>query len=590
MPNYSLVINSKFRPFSYAELAQPVAMSTQAHQEIENAYGDLNTKASIWEEMANEQTDPNAYKMYKTYANDLKAQADRLAKEGLNTTSRRDMLNMRARYSKEITPIENAYTARANEIKEQTAGRAQGIVYEGDASVASLDRYLKDPAIKYRFANSQEGFKRLASAATAISKELREYGRGKKLDAYTNTWLQQHGYKSTEIEQAIRDIDGALRGDGNVRGTNVLQSLLANEMQTAGVNDWNIAAKMDYYNRVAPALYQAAGQTNVTTFEDYGAKLRAQESMQRRLKALDNNQNTLTGYGLNPINIYSTREFDKIKNRIKEFSDFFYKDKNGNYRMNQKGLKAYYATGKVAGDVMVTPEGTTIRTAKIGKGVNDYSDFRKFIDSLGGAKYIKDGKMSPGNLGNLWSNYIGKLNAKDKYDAMKYTEYVEDLPRTKQFQDTYKGKLSRALGNIDYLQEVDLDSKSGTWETIGKLKKSDIMSDDYQIIARVPTEIGTKKKPNKPTTTLLIMDKDGNTRRFISPSGIHTTAENARDAAIINKLYIQRRLQDPNLSDMDRLKLERFYEQQNQLQYMYGMQLDYVNAIEDQKSKPFYNP
>lgn len=277
MPNYSLILDTKFKPFSYAEMLAPVAAATQAHQALEEEYGNLATKANVWEEMANEQTDPHAYKMYKTYSDDLKARAEQLMRYGLNASSRKGMLDMRARYSKEIVPIENAYKARDAEIKEQLAGRAQGMVYEGDAAISSLDRYLDNPSIKYRYANSQEGFKRLATAADAISKELIKSISTGRLDSYTKLWLQQHGYASSEISQAITDIEGALRGDGNVRGNNVLTSLLANEMQTSGVNDWtNKAAIMDYYNRVAPALYRAVGQTNVSTYEDYGARLAAQ--------------------------------------------------------------------------------------------------------------------------------------------------------------------------------------------------------------------------------------------------------------------------------------------------------------------------
>ena len=44
--NY-IVINSKFKPFSYAEMLQPVQMATLAHQEIENEYADLATKANV---------------------------------------------------------------------------------------------------------------------------------------------------------------------------------------------------------------------------------------------------------------------------------------------------------------------------------------------------------------------------------------------------------------------------------------------------------------------------------------------------------------------------------------------------------------
>lgn len=69
--------------------------------------------------MANEQTDPEAYRMYKTYSDDLEARAEDLMRNGLNSTSRRGMLNMRARYSKEIVPIETAYKRREELAAEQ---------------------------------------------------------------------------------------------------------------------------------------------------------------------------------------------------------------------------------------------------------------------------------------------------------------------------------------------------------------------------------------------------------------------------------------------------------------------------------------
>lgn len=150
MANY-IVSGSKFRPFSYAEMLQPVQSATVAHQELENQYGELATKASVWEEMANEQTDPYAYKMYKTYANDLEEQAGRLAREGLNAASRKDMFNMRARYSKEITPIEQAYTARQKQAEEQQKALLQDptLMLSRRAATTSLDDYIRNPQLAY---------------------------------------------------------------------------------------------------------------------------------------------------------------------------------------------------------------------------------------------------------------------------------------------------------------------------------------------------------------------------------------------------------------------------------------------------------
>lgn len=309
--NYGLVVDSRFKARSFDDLIKPLAMYTQEYNALEQGINELDTKASIWENMANEQTDRDAYNMYKNYADDLRNAADQLASQGLSKMSRPALMALKSRYSKEIVPIEQAYQNRAEEIKEQRAGRAKGMVYEGDASTASLDRYLSNPSIRYGMANAQEGFQRVATAATALSKKLREngYGRGKALDGFTKTWLQEHGYRDNEVNQAIADIEGALRGNGNVRGTTILTNILANEMQTAGVNNWNEAAKMDYYNRIAPALYQAVGQTQVGTYQDQGALMAAQLAKQKELARY---QKTLEG-PQEPENPYYERGFSVLE-------------------------------------------------------------------------------------------------------------------------------------------------------------------------------------------------------------------------------------------------------------------------------------
>lgn len=173
MANY-IVSGSKFRPFSYAEMLQPVQSATVAHQELENQYGEFATKASVWEEMANEQTDPYAYKMYKTYANDLEEQVGQLAREGLNAASRKNMLNMRARYSGEITPIEQAYNQRSKLAEEQRKLRAANpsIMFDRDFSSISLDDLLDNPELSYTSVSGDDLYKKGKEAAISASSRM----------------------------------------------------------------------------------------------------------------------------------------------------------------------------------------------------------------------------------------------------------------------------------------------------------------------------------------------------------------------------------------------------------------------------------
>ena len=52
---YSLILDTKFKPFSYEELLKAPVMQTQEHQALAAELSDLDVKSSIWDNMANEQ-------------------------------------------------------------------------------------------------------------------------------------------------------------------------------------------------------------------------------------------------------------------------------------------------------------------------------------------------------------------------------------------------------------------------------------------------------------------------------------------------------------------------------------------------------
>lgn len=174
MANYSLVVNSKFQPFSFDRYLQPYQIYGQNYKEIEEQYTDLSTKAGIWDGLANKQTDPHTYKMYKTYANDLENQASQLASEGLNAVSRKNMLNMRARYSKEIIPVEQAYNQRSKLAEEQRKLRAANpsIMFDRDFSSISLDGLLDNPELSYTSVSGDDLYKKGKEAAISASSRM----------------------------------------------------------------------------------------------------------------------------------------------------------------------------------------------------------------------------------------------------------------------------------------------------------------------------------------------------------------------------------------------------------------------------------
>ena len=592
MANYSLVINSQFKPFSYQEMLAPTLMATQAHQELENQYGELATKASIWEEIANEQTDPYAYKMYKTYANDLEEQAGQLAREGLNAASRRDMLNMRARYSKEITPIEQAYATRQRQAEQQQQALLQDptLMLSRRASTTSLDDYIRNPQLAYDAYSGKLIAAQAAQAASALAKEMQEKPRKWRSilgNSYYETMMQK-GFSSQAVLQAIQD---------NPNAAPQLTRIIEDAINSSGVRNWGdqatIARAIDYAKQ---GLWNAVGETQYQILDNWRAKMAEQEAMQKRSEAraaarAQQQQASINGLELNPSNIYNDRELSKdekdYRSNLKNYSKYFYRDAQGRLRMTWTGWQEYNrnATPKV------TVAGSGSGTAALMNAETQLSHskkftptaFRKFMDSIGAYNTTK-GKWQPGKLGNVWGRYASDspMAKTARYDATKTAEYIYDVPASDEYQNNFKSKLSRAIGSSGMLEEVDYNPKTNKWEATGKtLPFSEFDTKDYKLVSRVPSEIGT--------TWFIKKDKE-TAKRYRAVPGVHTTAEAGRDEAITQMLITQRLLQNPHLTPQQREKLERHYDNLTQQQIMFESQLDLTNQTSTQNINPYYVP
>lgn len=585
MANYSLVVNSKFQPFSFERYIQPYQMYGEAYKEIENQYGELATKASVWEEMANEQTDPYAYKMYKTYANDLEEQAGQLAREGLNAASRRDMLNMRARYSKEITPIEQAYTARQKQAEEQQKALLQDptLMLSRRAATTSLDDYIRNPQLAYESYSGKLITAQAASAASALAKEMQEKPRKWRSilgNSYYETMMQK-GFSSQAVLQAIQD---------NPNAAPQLTRIVEDVINSSGVRNWGdqatIAKAIDYAKQ---GLWSAVGDTQYQTLQNQEYL----NPLQRAQMAKLGKETPTKGLALNPSNIYSSRELNEAEktynDNIRKFSDYFYTDAQGRTRLSEKGMAEYRRNDAPK----VTSTGSGSGTARLmnveTQMQNDNrfvpTEFRKFMDSIGmNPKQADIDNWNDIAIGNLWQKYVKEdpVAKTARYDATKTSEYIYDVPQSPTYQQNYKAKLSRVIDSTEEFKEVEYDSKSNQWVPTGEtLSFADFDTDDYNVIARAPSELGT---------TLFIKKKGEKSKRYLAPPGINITAEGGRDQAISEMLSVQRMLLNPSLTQQQREKLEKYYDDLAQQQIMFESQLDITNETKNQSLNPYYIP
>lgn len=416
MANYSLVANSQFKARSFDDLLRPYAMYTQEYRAQEDAIADLATKADIWAGLANEQTDPVAHAQYINYANALKDQAAIIADRGLDPSSRQAMLNLKRRYSSEIVPIEQAYTARKAQAEEQRKALLQNptLMMSRRADATSLDRYMENPNLGYESYSGALLTQQAGQAAATIAKELRDYGKGKPLDGFTKTWLQQHGYTAGEVAFAINH-------PNDPRASSVLNTIVNNVIADSGMADWADNKTLNQaYNYARQGLWQAVGQTQVGTYTDQAAVMAAQEAMQKRAEARAAARQQQLQLSLTPNfdrrNVRTSKEVRDIAQEAKDwenYGQYFRKKANGNWEMTPEGRRKSL---------------TNTHGYSSGRGIkyNEYTtdnDFGRFIKKHGLTE-MYHGRTGKGQSTNI-DRLISRIN--NAYDTNTATEYLRGI-------------------------------------------------------------------------------------------------------------------------------------------------------------------
>lgn len=255
----SLVIGSKFRPFSYSEMLAPIEVATTEHRAIEEGLGEMSAKAGMWDKLANQQSDPIAYAQYKTYADDLTKQADLLARQGLTPESRRGLLDMKRRYSNEITPIEVAATKREELTKAQREAiqKDPSLMFNIDYGTASLDDLINNPNATYNTISGSELSKRASMMASNLAKTIQENPQYQSiLGGQYFQQMQQLGYTPQQVMQTIMNDPNA---------PSELKQVADTVWQEAGLDTWDQATQTRARDYINAGLYDAIGTQKFDT-------------------------------------------------------------------------------------------------------------------------------------------------------------------------------------------------------------------------------------------------------------------------------------------------------------------------------------
>lgn len=264
MANYSFISNAKFRPFSYQEMLQPLQAYTNEYNTIQEGMGELSTKAGVFEKLANEQTDPKTYAMYKQYSNDLAKQAESLAKQGLTPGSRQGLMEMKKRYSSEIVPIEAALSKREELTKAQREAiqRDPSLMFDVNYGMVSLDDLVNNPNATYNTISGTELTKRSAQMAQNLAKTIQSNPQYKSiLGGQYFQQMQQMGYTPQQIMQTIMN-------DPNAPAE--LRQVADTVYKEAGLDTWDKETQSRARDYINAGLYEAIGTQRYDTQANRG--------------------------------------------------------------------------------------------------------------------------------------------------------------------------------------------------------------------------------------------------------------------------------------------------------------------------------
>lgn len=508
-----LVIDSKFRPFSFEELIRPLQMYKESYDKVEADYSNLAAQTEQWKDIANQTQSPEAYAMYSKYANDLNNIVEDFSR-GMTMQNRGQLGVIRRRYASEIIPIAKAATRKRELEDEQRKLMLQDPtrIWQRNASEMSIDELLKNPSATY--GQSYSGQALMAQSSTIaqnLARGMLDYGLGKPIDEYTNTFIQRYGLKPSDIQDYLAGKPTATSA--------MLQRIHDQVLHSSGINTWNnkeaTAKATEFINQ---GIWSAIGQASVQAMENYGTRKALDFKMQKDLMDYQKSLETPTDPPIDdssispdPRDLFTPAEQSEVDTNLKQYSKYFY-TKNGKTYLNNAGLREYnsmlpgYARSK---DGTLYP--TTSKT--------EHTGFYKFLNSIGAGKYIRGGKqVGPGRIGNLWNQYIKRGNKAG--DAIRYEEYNYKIDPKDQ-ENFWQSLTSDNKGDSFDVVEFGTEKGKPLFKGAGTVSKEALEKEKF-----VPTEI----RGSGYDMTVIMSNKKRNIRIRMPKALQQRKQENAKSA------------------------------------------------------------
>lgn len=251
MASYSIVSNARFRPFSYDELVKPLVQYKEAYDKAEADYTNLAMQTEAWRDIANQENSPVAYKMYKTYSDDLSRMVDDFSK-GMTLSNRGALMGLKRRYASEITPIARASEAfdKAEAFRADIRAKNPNAVFEVDR-YNSIDDFLGGRRPNNAYWDGDSTLKRVAAKAEALGRSLYSNPTAKLfLNGQQYQISQLNGISPDELTQILLKPENI-----NTEAGKQMRRIIDDELGSIDMNRYSSEGQSKINNIIATGMY-----------------------------------------------------------------------------------------------------------------------------------------------------------------------------------------------------------------------------------------------------------------------------------------------------------------------------------------------
>ena len=297
MANTYITSTSRFKPYTFAEMLQPVQIYTEASNAVETELSNLDILANdvVGKLNPNDPEDAKTLETYKSFKNKMNNTLESFYKNGLTPESKKALASLKSQYSKDINPINTAYERRVKDLDliRQMKLSNPYIVIEGigQSTSAYMNGNTPEPVV----VDLNKASEAAKNASAGLSKQFIEQIGLQGAEGYIGSYLM-HGMKkgidSTMVADFTAYIDAIKKGQNKELQTpqGLALSKMFEQIRTAN-NYENLSESAQ--NKLDASIVQglvsgAAADVDIKYMEDDYWNI---ELAKAKLKALRDNGN-----------------------------------------------------------------------------------------------------------------------------------------------------------------------------------------------------------------------------------------------------------------------------------------------------------